>query len=238
MSRLVVKAHKPWRHRLVISLIVVGLLYGLGRASYEYGRATAGFDFAELRAENARLQRISRDLKAENERLREEKAVLERTAQIKEEAYRRLNDTVGGLQSEVAELKRELAFYRGIVSPKEAARGLKVEGFEVSRNAIERSYRVKVVLTQVLKNDTVAKGTVRLGFEGSLNGEMTVLDLKQVSLGESEGLKYRFKYFQNLKGDVVLPEGFVPSRVIVTVDPNGKKGKQIEKVFDWPAEEI
>lgn len=238
MSRMVVKAHKPWRHRLVISLVVLGTVYGIGRGSYEYGRATAGFDFAELREENARLQRQARDLQAENAKLREEKAVLERTRQIKEEAYRRLDETVGGLQGEVAELKRELAFYRGIVSPKEGARGLQVENLEVSRNAVERSYRVKVVLTQVLKNDNLAKGVVRLGFEGSLNGEMKVLDLKQVSLGEADGLEYRFKYFQNLKGDVVLPEGFVPSRVIVTVDPEGKGRSEIEKVFDWPVEEI
>ena len=34
-------------------------------------------------------------------------------------------------------------------------------------------------------------------------------------------LPFRFKYFQEIAGDVVLPAGFVPRRVIVEVEPRG-----------------
>lgn len=237
MSRLVVKPRRPWRHRLLVWTLVAVTLVAVALGSYRYGRHRVGVDTTGLEAENDRLHREYRALQARNATLREEKAMLARGQQIEAEADRRLEDEVTRLQDEVAELKRELAFYRGIVSPKEAAQGLRIEGFEVSRNALERSYRYELVLTQVLKNDTVTAGAVRLGFEGSLDGRMTVLDLKQVSLDEAGGLHYKFKYFQNLEGDVVLPEGFVPSRVIVTVDPKGGKDSEIKKVFDWPAEE-
>ena len=41
------------------------------------------------------------------------------------------------------------------------------------------------------------------------------LDIKELSGGALDLLKLRFKYFQNIEGDIVLPEGFLPSRVVV-----------------------
>ena len=233
---MVVKPHRPGRGPalVVLAVLAVGMV---GWGLYQYGRYRAGYDFTALKAENLRLHQLKGDLEETNGTLREQKAVLARTSQVEREAHKQLDHTVSGLQDEILELKSELAFYRGIVAPKEASRGLRIQSFNVTPNAVERSYRYKLVLTQVLKNDTVARGSIGLEIEGSLNGKMKTLDFKQVSLGDTKELRFRFKYFQNFEGDIVLPEGFVPSRVTVSVDPRGRRHSDIEKVFDWPTEE-
>jgi hypothetical protein len=236
MSRMVVKPHRPGRGP-VLAVLVALVVGSVGWGLYRYGRYRAGYDFTALQTDNARLHQSRKALEKTNGALREQKAVLERTSQVEREAHKQLDQTVSGLQDEILELKSELAFYRGIVAPKDASRGLRIQSFDVTPNAVERSYRYKLVLTQVLKNDTVVQGSIGLEIEGSLNGKMKTLDFKQVSLGDAKELKFRFKYFQNFEGDIVLPEGFVPSRVTVSVDPRGRRRSDMEKVFDWPTEE-
>ena len=236
MSRIFFPPPPPWRGPLLVVLVAL-VAVTAGWSLYRYGRYRAGYDFTALRSENRHMHHLKEQLEQTNGTLREQKAVLERTSQVEREAHKQLDHTVSGLQDEILELKSELAFYRGIIAPKDASRGLRIQSFDVTPNAVERSYRYKLVLTQVLKNDTVAQGSIGLEIEGSLNGKLKTLDFKQVSLGDTKELRFRFKYFQNFEGDIVLPEGFVPSRVTVSVDPRGRRRSDIEKVFDWPTEE-
>lgn len=235
MSRLVVTPHRPWRNRAIMAgLVVLGVLSGW--VLFEYGRSRAGFDsIAAQQAESAWRQQVS-DLEQQIGQLREEKAVLERSIQIDRQAYKELEGTVSGLQAEIAERKSELAFYRGIVSPREAQQGLRVESFEIAPNGSASGFRYKLVLTQVLKSDRLARGKATLEIEGLQNGQNKVLSLQDVSADNNKGFNFNFKYFQNFEGDLALPAGFVPLRIVVKVDPYGGADK-VEKIFDWPVEE-
>jgi len=42
---------------------------------------------------------------------------------------------------------------------------------------------------------------------------------------------YSFKYFQQVEGDLLLPPGFKPVRVIARVVPQG--GAAVEQSFPW-----
>jgi hypothetical protein len=171
------------------------------------------------------------------EGLREEKAVLERAAQIERKAYNELDTTLKILQAEILEHKEELAFYRGIVSPKDSSSGLYLQNFFLSQNGDTRSYRYKVVLTQVLKNSRLISGKVKLQFDGLLHGESKVLQLRAVTAKKVRDLNYRFKYFQNVEGVVEFPEGFSLLRVKVQILPRGKQRNMIEKTIKWTFEE-
>jgi len=43
----------------------------------------------------------------------------------------------------------------------------------------------------------------------------------------------KFKYFQTIEGDMVLPQGFVPSSVLVDLKPSGSDKNSITKTFNW-----
>ena len=233
---LVVKAHRPWVTRLIWVLAFVALLIA-GWSVFDFGRYSAKYDSAEARRSEASFVEIKDALSTEIETLREEKAVLKRAAQIERQAYNELDATLKALQSEILELKEELAFYRGIVSPRDASRGLRLQKFTIDENGHSRSFRYKVVLSQVLKNDRLAYGKVRLAFEGLFKGQPKILKLREVTEKRINELNYKFKYFQNIEGNVEMPEGFTPSRIVLQIYPRGRHSEVIEKTFDWPKQE-
>jgi hypothetical protein len=233
---LVVKAHNPWKSRLLLAMLLLVLLLA-GWALFEYGRFSAGYDSIEVTQESQVLLSHVSDLDDQIEKLREEKAVLERAAQIERKAYDELDTTLKVLQAEILELKEELAFYRGIVSPRQSAEGLHLQRFKIEANGKPRGYRYKVTLTQVLKNDRSARGTINMIIAGQKDEETKVLGLADVTSKQVKALEYSFRYFQNLEGDIQLPEGFKPLRVTVSVQPRNSRNQErtIEKTFDWPA---
>ncbi len=230
--KLVIKTHHPWRHRAKIAMIIVGLVL-MAWAIFQYGYFQAGLDNKSLYAERELLHEQIRLEKGNSQKSRERIAVLERATQVDKGAYGEVEKSLKQAQDEMLELKEEVAFYRGIVAPSEAASGLNITSFNVTGIGEERVYRFKLVLTQLKSNKRVVKGYARVIFEGVKNGSQKKLSLKDVSGGKMDKLKLRFKYFQNDEGEFVLPEGFLPSRVLVEVVPSGKGTTRLKKTFDW-----
>lgn len=236
MNNLIVKHHRPWKlPLLVLAVLLVSGLLGWGL--YEYGRFKAGFDIEAAEKSVADLKQANNELDKVNSRLREERAILERSSQVERQAYKELEGTVSGLHREIAELKSDLDFYRGIVSPREASQGLKVERLDLTANTVAHSYHYKLVLTQVLKNSNLITGDITMELEGSQDGGLKTLELEDISADKKKSLAFRFKYFQNFEGDFLLPEGFVPARLVIKVNPKGQRQPNIEKTIEWPAEE-
>lgn len=233
---LVVKTHRPWKSKFIWGLLFLVLVIS-GWTLFDYGRYLAGYDSREADNEIQALMQTQAQLEKTIAGLREDKAVLERAAQIERKAYNELDTTLKILQAEILEHKAELAFYRGIVSPKDSSSGLYLQNFFLSQNGDTNNYRYKVVLTQVLKNSRLITGKVKLQFDGLLDGESKVLELKDVSAKKTRDLNYRFKYFQNVEGVVSFPEGFSLLRVNIQILPRGRQRDMIEKTIEWNIEE-
>lgn len=233
---LIVKAHRPWKSKFIWGIVLLVLLIG-GWTLFDYGRFLAGYDSRDAENEIIGLLDTQAHLEKRIETLREDKAVLQRAAQIERKAYNELDRTLKILQAEILEHKEELAFYRGIVSPKDSSSGLYLQNFYLMQNGDTRNYRYKVVLTQVLKNSRLINGKVKLQFDGLLNGESKILDLKEITAKKERDLNYRFKYFQNVEGVVDFPEGFSLLRVKIQILPRGRQRDMIEKTIEWTFEE-
>ncbi|WP_428634574.1 DUF6776 family protein [Sedimenticola sp.] len=235
MSHRVIKARPRWQLLLIqFGSAFLAILTAWGM--YEYGRHDGGYDVVAAFDARQKLQNELDGSYQENARLREQMAVLERSSQIEQEAYKQLEGTVNGLQDEILELKEELAFYRGIVSPGDAKAGLNLQTFELTPTLIEHEYHYKLVLTQVLSNGVVAYGNISFSVEGSLDGQPKEYTLAQLSELSRE-LRFRFKYFQSFEGDLILPEGFIPSKVNLVVKPRSKKHKQLSESINWMIQE-
>jgi hypothetical protein len=96
-------------------------------------------------------------------------------------------------------------------------------------------FRFKLVLSQLRKNDRVIRGSAQLYIEGIQGEEQKKLTLQDLTMGKTREFKLKFKYFQNIEADLVLPDGFIPSRVLLDVIPIGKNRPRIKKTFDWSA---
>jgi hypothetical protein len=235
MSHRVVRARPRWQLLSIqLGAVLAAILTAWGM--YEYGRNDGGYDVVAAFDQRQQLENKLDSSYQTNTQLREQMAVLERSSQIEQEAYKQLEGTVNGLQDEILELKEELAFYRGIVSPGDARAGLNLQTFELSPTLIERKYHYKLVLTQVLSNGVVAYGKISFSVEGSKEGQPVEFTLAQLSDNTRE-LSFRFKYFQSFEGDISLPEGFNPSKVNLVVKPRSRKHKQLNESINWMIQE-
>ena len=98
-------------------------------------------------------------------------------------------------------------------------------------------YDLQLVLAQALRSSGDVKGAIELAVEGQQGGTPTRLELAQLRASQAAGeLAYSFRYFQDLKVRIRLPEGFAPERVHVLVRPAGKAAKTVEEFFVWRVE--
>lgn len=229
--QLIVREHVPWKWPLLIAVNLLLLLSG-GYVLYEYGHSRAGLDFDSLQAQRSELRQQLEESRQHAAELGDRVVVLERASEIDKQAYHEVDDSLRGLQSEILELKEEVAFYRSIVAPRESSRGLRIQRFNIEPGKLPRVYRYKLVLTQVIKNSGMSQGNVQIEIEGLRNGEHATLPLKDVAAEKLDNLNFRFKYFQNFEGDLLIPEDFTPRRVLIKVVSSRVT---LEKTFDWPA---
>jgi len=232
-AQLIIRTHSPWKFWLKW-LLLLAFVGGISWLMFEVGQRTAGQVNVTLQEEQNRLQEKLYHLGRENSELREKSTVLERATQVDQESYNVISENMKNLQNELLELKQEVAFYRGIVAPTEAASGLHITDLTFDPLDGGSGYHFKLVLTQVMQNDYIVRGKVRISIEGLQVGQQKQLSLSEVSGGKLEDdLNMQFKYFQNFEGDIVLPEGFVPSSVVVDLIPSGKGMTRIKKNFEW-----
>ncbi len=232
MTRLVIKTHPTRRVRLVQAGAVIGVIltcWGL----FEYGRYTAGYDTVSNARERIEHAFEKRQLESRISDLREQKAVLEQASKIDHEAYGQLEGELAGLRNEIMELNKELAFYRGIVSPQGGSGVMRLQRFEVTPSGGERGFHYKLVLTQAFTNSGITTGSVTFSVEGLMGQTPKTFALAELTNNKVKELSFRFKYFQEIGGDLVLPAGFVPKRVMVNIEPSG--GEKLQSSYDWPA---
>lgn len=217
----------------MIIIALVCAFVGSGYGMYWYGQTSAGLDNAVLKIAHEDMQKQLREIEQENEKLREKSAVLEQAAAIDKKAYNDVNGSLKRLQNEVLELKQQVTFYRGIVSPTQAAAGLTITSFKLNKLGQEFGYHFKLVLTQVKQNNRIIRGKANILIDGLQNGEPKQLKITELMGSAKPDLNLRFKYFQTIEGDMVLPQGFVPSSVLVDLKPSGSGNDSISKTFNW-----
>ncbi len=209
---------------LLLSALAVGYLLGYQRAG----------DLLQLLPQQIAQQQLLLD--EQRAQVYELKLQLLRSTQeqkIDEAAITEVRALLKEQQQASLELREEIAFYRGIVSPSDTRSGTLIQRLEIVPLAAAQLFRYQLVLTQVLKNERVTRGGVEITFSGVLEGRTHRLSLQEVDDNAKKTLNYRFKYFQMFEGDLRLPDGFSPRSVEVVVKPR-RGGNTISESFSWP----
>jgi hypothetical protein len=214
---------------------VVVVLATAGYLLFESGLNYAGTALADMAAERAALQARLTKVREANSELRQQLAILERSSEIDRLATLEVRNEFAALTTEMLELRKELDFYRGIVSPKDNMSGLNIQSFELQPAARDRHYEFSIMLTQMRRNERYVRGVVEMEVAGIEDGIDKILPFARVAVGDSKALKFKFRYFQGFEGEIAIPEGFEPQRVTVRLKPSGKgQPPAIEKTVDWP----
>lgn len=227
-GELKVVVDRPHRRRWLTVAAV--LLSG----AIAYGGFLAGQHVADLdRAYVAALERIKGASEVQLSQLRDELVDVRLAYEVDSQALVALRGDLTDTREAMAELEEEVAFYRSLMDPKSVAKGLQIAAFETLPLASgKHSYHL--LLTQVATRRSWLSGTVRIAIAGDGAKGPQVLPLTDLGAPDVYPLKFRFRYFQDLRGELQLPEGFVPRSAQITVTRAGEKA--LERGFPWPSE--
>ena len=219
-----------WAARAVIVVVaVVG-----GYLVYEFGRIQAGYDLVDAAGERKAYEDRISGLEDEISALKEQVALLETHRDIDREAYKEVEASLTELQAKIQEQRDAIAFYRGIVSPADGNKGLRVQDLKLTRGKHEREYNIRLVLVQALKHDRKVSGNVNLTIEGDLDGVEKTFSYAELLPEETEAKwAFSFRYFQDFNRQVILPDGFTPERVNIEVQSRTRSISSIEESFAW-----
>jgi hypothetical protein len=110
--------------------------------------------------------------------------------------------------------------------------GLGVHSVAVSPVAGTRAWNFTVTLINTAENADPARGTLTLAIEGVREGKLATVGWSNLAAPAArDGVPFAFKFFQQLRGSFMLPQGFVPTRVTVTLHPEG--GSAVSDRIDW-----
>lgn len=207
--------------RIGFALLVLAALafggWGLWRA-YGPQPANAG---GLLRTQATRIDALQQDV-----------ATLKLSDQISRQANIELQGTLAERDEEIASLRADIAFYERFVGATAQRRGLSVHELTLEPQRDPQLWHFVATLTQNLNRGAVNRGRLLLSVEASDGGRMQKLawgELRQQH--NAPGIEYSFKYFQQVEGDLVLPAGVKPVRVIARLVP--ASGAAVEQSFTW-----
>lgn len=238
--RIVITRHRPWLKPALIG----GGSFALAVAAwalYAYTRASTVSDFerAQLEVEQLRDERrsLTRDLRAAREevkRLEEQAVYVQRSQEIDGQACTAVRESLTQLQAEASDLREQLAFYRGIVAPEQSRAGVRVYEFKLGPTADGAGIHYELVLIQSVRHDKRVGGRIELELVGQQGGGEARLPWAKVTSDDpAPNLLFSLKYFEEFSGEIRLPQGFEPTRVVVTLIPDGNGMPRVEESFDW-----
>ncbi len=222
---------------LGVALLVI-LVMAFAFGAY-YGKKAALEHYGDLGIVNNQLVAALNTANAEIDALRNSVAEFKLSSDVDRLAAEKVRGELRDLNNTIAELEEAVAFYKGVMDPDKNKRGLSIASFDVfASDSDVNAFRYKVVVVQLAGNHRLLKGTAALRVIGTQAGQLVSFPLSQLSDDvKSEKIKLRFKYFQEISGEMQLPEDFIPERVNITATSLGKHATTVEQKYDWIVQE-
>lgn len=229
----VVIRHRPgYRLRRFLILLAFSIAAAVG--GYATGLAQGGFRFSSVEDSRDRLDQELDELKGKYRNATQQLTNLERGRAIDQQALNQARRSIVTLETRIASLNADLTFYKNIMAPSETSKGLQVDRLSLQPDRQNEGFNFKLVLTQVGNNKNYISGVVAVNVIGMRNDEKEVIALRDLS-GDIDdlGIKFRFRYFQDVEGTLTVPEDFEPREIQVVAKSEGRKSTQAERTFDW-----
>jgi len=204
--------------------------------SFEFGRIQADFNVIETEDERKAYEDRISGLESEIVELKQEIELHKTHREIEREAYAEIEASLAVLENKIQEQQDAIAFYRGIISPADGGRGLRVQDLRLSPGKDEREYNLRLVLIQVKQHDRSVKGEVAVAVEGEQNGVSTTYTMEQLVPPDADShWPFAFRYFQDFDRQLVLPVGFSPERINIEVRSSTKSVASVKESYAWQA---
>lgn len=228
---VVVRQKRGERIRRVAILLVFSIVCGaggfaLGTVYYKARYEAVSQGFETVREERDSLRRKATEYREELIRLR-------RATEMDHHSLQQAQATIRGLEKGLKARKSEISFYKKIMAPGDLEEGLQVSRLDLDPTRNDKRWRYNLVLSQIGDNSRFVSGHVNVHLTGFVGDKRKTLPLEAVSDSRDESdIKFRFRYFQTLDGEMMIPEGFKPDSIQVTAVAD-RSNQRSRRVFRW-----
>ena len=233
---MVVVPYRPWV-RVGLFCLVLVVVTGSSLFAYRYGMDKGLATKVEVVRERDQIKRQLDDSLRQLNDQRQQIADLKVGNQVDARANEEVRRTVESQQNKIAELNEEIGFYKAVMLPNADEKGLRIERLDVKDAGQPGKYHYSLLLTQIVDKHDYIEGGVQIKLLGVENDAETSIPLAQLgddpSNDSANNIKFRFRYFQNIEGDLMIPEGFQPKEFMVVAQSTGRGGQRLEKKFEW-----
>ena len=232
-DKLILVKHEPGikrKRRLIFltGIVVIGALsFVLGdfQIRHRFNIQTEQLDLLSEKFSEIRDSEIA---------LRQQVANLQSGREIDNLAKQDIQNTIREYKTQISQLEKDVSFYQNIMAPSDNARGLQVQKVDIQPSTTPNRFDYKIVLAQVADNKAYVHGVVAVNFIGMRADKKEIIPLRNISEQQTElGIKFKFKYFQDIEGDLVIPEDFEAESIQVVAQSKGKKASRLEQSFEW-----
>lgn len=221
--------HRPlreWGVRAGVVLAFVGVL----AASYAHRQWHNKSMIEELAQTKVNLVQAQ----ATETQLRQQLANVAVGAEVDRQSSQDVRQEISALKEQVQLQQQQLKFYRTLMNPAEGKQGLAIGELEYTSAGEPSHYHYSLKVLQLANLDQITEfeGDWHFKLVGKQQGQWRGLELKDITPNyASDTSKLKFKYFQTLSGDIVLPEGFEPEYTELEAKAPGKAA--VSKRFKW-----
>lgn len=230
--QMVVVPYRPMYKAMIFMAFLVALA-AFSWLTYQYGKNEGLALKIEVVEEKERVSQQLTESQRLIESMRQLIADLQVGGEIDDKANEEVRLSIESLQEEIAQLNEEINFYKGVMVPNAADKGLRIERLDVSSNVPGR-VKYSLLLTQVVDKHDYVQGGVQISVLGQEAGLEKRFNLSELDEEKDDSVRFRFRYFQNINGELIVPEGFEPREVMIIAQSSGANAQRLEKTFDWP----
>lgn len=212
------------KHKWLIIGLSCGLLVLWSAMFYLFGQASLRHQIRLIYADTIDWSRVDSD----NRDVMAHIKMIATQAKVSEQTVKKLRETLASKEHDVAELKEQIYFYRAIVAPEEADKKLSILSVRLGYPGEDGNFPFELVLRKTDGPDTLAKGHVEISLLDGDSDSSRRLPMESFYRGDK---RFSFRYFQQLRGKIAVPEGFSPVRVEAVILRAGQS--EIKKNWYW-----
>lgn len=234
--KMIVVPYRPWRKTLACLGILL-LVAATGGGFYFYGYSEGVFINGDARQERDELIVQVDVMSSQLNILQQELTNSEQANAVDRQALEEVQGTIINLRETIAQLEEDVLYYKQIMSPENTETGLMIGQLDLLQTDLQNRIRYRLELRQAGNNDNLVSGYVNVNILGTRDRQEISMPLRSLAVEEDQlDIKLQFRYFQNIQGELILPDGFLPLGVQILAVDEGNNGKTIQKSFAWLVE--
>lgn len=181
----------------------------------------------EVPEAHADLVTLSRELQVERTRHEVDRRALEL-----------LRGDLAAQKEQIASLEEGLRFYRDLMAPGEITQGLSLRDVELVQQGSSDRYAFRIVVQQEARKHVTLKGELYAEVSGTRDGERVSYPFADLSDDvDGSAMPLRFRYFQAIEGELIIPDGFVPETISVVASTSSPRKAEARGQYPWQVQE-